>query len=125
MTPGAEKPNPDLNAKQAKPERRAMVGLGYIVAAIATILLLVCFLRHVRCALPPTDWAKFADLHAPAVIGLPIAATAAFVLTATFRVLEGPITFDFLGLKFAGASAASFLWIATFLSVVLALRALW
>ena len=61
----------------------------------------------------------------PAIIGLPFAALAAFLVVALFRQGEGPIEFEIIGAKFKGAAGQILLWIACFLSISAAIKLLW
>jgi hypothetical protein len=60
-----------------------------------------------------------------AIIGLPFAFIAAFVVVALFRQGAGPIEFDGFGLHFKGASGEIVLWILCFVAISGAMRLLW
>jgi hypothetical protein len=55
-----------------------------------------------------SEWAnpgwKGVFQHFAAVVGLPCAAAASFIVIALFRTTEGKIKFDAFGFKFEGAS---------------------
>jgi hypothetical protein len=60
-----------------------------------------------------------------AIVGLPAAATASFVVVTLLRQAERPIEFEGLGFKFRGASGEIVLWICCFLASAGAIRLLW
>lgn len=60
-----------------------------------------------------------------AIVGLPFAAMAAFIVVTLFRQPEQPIEFEGLGFKFKGASGEIVLWIFCFLATSGALHLLW
>jgi len=70
-------------------------------------------------------WLELALNHFPAVIGLPAAAAASFVVVLLLRNTEGPIEFEGLGFKFKGASGPVVLWVFVFLAIAAAIRMLW
>ena len=53
----------------------------------------------------------------PAIIGLPFAFIAAFVVVAPFRQGSAPIEFGGFGVSFKGASGEIILWILCFLAI--------
>ena len=61
----------------------------------------------------------------PAIIGLPFAGLAAFVVVALFRQSEGVIEFEVSGLKLKGAAGQIVLWVLCFLAIVGAIALLW
>jgi len=61
----------------------------------------------------------------PAIIGLPFAAVAAFIVAAVFRQSETPLEFEAVGVKLKGAAGELVLWIACFLAIVAGIRVLW
>lgn len=63
--------------------------------------------------------------HFTALVGLPAAFGAAFVVVALFRTVEGRIVFSALGFKFEGASGPIVMWVLCFLAIVAAIKALW
>lgn len=52
-----------------------------------------------------------------AVVGLPFAFLAAFIIVALFRQAEGEIEFEAVGVKMKGAAGQIVLWIMTFLAI--------
>ncbi len=63
--------------------------------------------------------------HGPAVIGVPLAAVVATGLIGGLRAIDGKLRITLLGLEAEGAGAALLGWIAVFLAIILAVRALW
>lgn len=61
----------------------------------------------------------------PAIVGLPFAAIAAFIVVAVFRQSETPLELEVLGFKLKGAAGELVLWIACFLAIVVGIRMLW
>jgi len=60
-----------------------------------------------------------------AIIGLPFAFIAAFVVVALFRQGETPIQFEAFGLKLSGAAGEIVLWVLCFISIAGAIGFLW
>jgi hypothetical protein len=60
-----------------------------------------------------------------AIIGLPFAFIAAFIVVALFRQGDSPIEFKGLGLEFKGASGEVILWLLCFLAISGAIKLLW
>lgn len=60
-----------------------------------------------------------------AIVGLPFAAMASFVVVTLLRQSEQPIEFEGLGFKFKGASGEIVLWVFCFLATSGALHLLW
>lgn len=63
--------------------------------------------------------------HFPAIIGIPVAAFAAFVLVALFRTSDGTIKVTVSKLAFEGASGPIIMWAICFLVIVLGVSLLW
>jgi hypothetical protein len=70
-------------------------------------------------------WSRVIFYDFPATIGLPMAASASFVVIAFFRSSEGPIKFEAFGLKFEGASGPIVMWVLCFVAIAGAIKALW
>ena len=60
-----------------------------------------------------------------AIIGLPFAFIAAFVVVALFREGAGPMEFSGFGLTSKGASGEIILWILCFLAIAGSIQLLW
>ena len=99
-----------------------LVLTGMAVAAFAVLL---------------TLWIVFVDLskkqytdlilgHFQALVGLPMAAIAAFVLVAFLRQRSGEgLEFKGLGFHFKGPSGEVVLWILCFITIVGAIKLVW
>jgi hypothetical protein len=71
------------------------------------------------------NWTGVAFDHFPATVGLPLAATASFIVIALFRTTEGQIKFEGLRFKFEGASGPIIMWIMCFLAITIGIKLLW
>ncbi len=71
------------------------------------------------------QWVDISKEHASAVVGLPIAAVAAFMLVSVLQVTTGKVEFEGIGFKFRGASGPIVLWIACFIAMVISIKLLW
>lgn len=60
-----------------------------------------------------------------AIIGLPFAFLAAFIVIALFRQSEGPIEFEAIGIKLSGAAGPIVLWVICFLAITGGIAMLW
>lgn len=89
------------------------------VALVATAVGIIAFCRRVL------DLNVMLDQHASAILGLPLAAMVATIISAAVRALDGKIRFDLLGLKMEGASGVVVAWILVFLAIVFCIRILW
>ena len=71
-------------------------------------------------------WPKLVEQHFSAIIGLPMAALASFVIVVFLKqTSEQPIEFEGLGFKFKGPSGEVVLWLMCFIGIVLAIKLLW
>lgn len=61
----------------------------------------------------------------PAIIGLPFAFVAAFIVVSLFRQNEQPLEVEGLGFKLKGAAGEVVLWVLCFMVIVGAIRLLW
>ena len=75
------------------------------------------------------DRQQYIDLvvgHFPAVVGLPMAAIAAFVLVAYLQQRSGEgVRFKGLGFEFEGPSGQVVLWAICFIVIALMIKVLW
>ncbi len=111
-------------------DQRKRVSASQVVAIVLASIAAVCgicvygfVLYVVKVGL--TDWKSVLEGHFPAIIGLPGAAVVAFTLVVFLRQTDGPLEFEGLGFKFKGASGQVAMWIACFLAITLAIKALW
>ena len=72
-----------------------------------------------------TPWQTVLEKQFAAIVGLPGAAAAAFVLVIFLRQTEGPIEFEAPGFKIKGAAGQLFIWVICFLSMAGAIKWLW
>jgi hypothetical protein len=71
------------------------------------------------------DLVVIAKAHAPAMIGIPWAGGAAFIVVLVLRTSFGAINFKVLGVEFKGASGPIVMWVLCFLVEVAAIKTLW
>ena len=70
-------------------------------------------------------WPELIREHFAAVVGLPMAAVAAFIVVALFRQSEGPIEIEGAGFKLKGATGPVILWAMCFFVIAWAIKELW
>jgi hypothetical protein len=71
-------------------------------------------------------WPKLVEQHFSAIIGLPMAGLASFVIVVFLKqTSEQPIEFEGLGFKFKGPSGEVVLWLMCFIGIALAIKLLW
>lgn len=93
-----------------------------LLLAISLLLspLLILFLLY-----QSGDLLAISTAHAPAMIGIPWAGGAAFIVVLVLRTSFGAIEFKILTVEFKGASGPIVMWVLCFLVEVLAIRSLW
>jgi hypothetical protein len=95
-----------------------------VVLALAITLLVaplwVAFLLY-----QSGDLLLLAKAHPRAIIGVPWAGGAAFIVVLVLRTSFGDVKFKILETEFAGASGPIVMWVLCFLVEVLAIRLLW
>jgi hypothetical protein len=101
---------------------RPIINIGIALAALAATASLIVAAWVNRFDPVLTD---LVVKNFPAIIGLPFAFIAAFVVVALFRQGSAPIEFTGLGLSFKGASGEIILWILCFLAISGSIRMLW
>ena len=100
--------------------RRVTLGIALFAVMGMAVLLVRLWIDRFDPELTRLVTANF-----PAIIGLPFAAIAAFIIVAVFRQSETPLEFEVLGFKLKGAAGELVLWIACFLAIVASIRLLW
>ncbi len=95
-----------------------------VVLALA-IVLLSAPLAIVFLLYQSGDLIALANAHAQAMIGVPWAGGAAFIVVLVLRTSFGAINFKVLGTEFKGASGPIVMWVFCFLVEVSAIKVLW
>ena len=95
------------------------------VVLLLAIVLLIAPLGIVFLLYRSGDLVVIAGEHAQAVIGIPWAGGAAFIVVLVLRTSFGPINFKILGTEFKGASGPIVMWVFCFLVEVSAIKVLW
>lgn len=89
-----------------------------LTALIATwLVLIVNSLDAVRTELLPQ--------HFIAIVALPAAGAASFILIFIFRQTSGPVEIEGFSIKFKGAAGPLILWIMCFLAMAGAIKMVW
>ena len=101
---------------------RRWITLGIGIFAILGIAILIAGLWINRY---DPELTRLVMSNFPAIIGLPFAAIAAFIIVAVFRQSETPLEFEVVGFKLKGAAGELVLWIACFVAIVAGIRLLW
>ena len=94
------------------------------IAVVGLMLVAVC----IAAAWFNRDDRVLSDLvvrNFPAIIGLPFAFLAAFIVVALFRQTDGEIEFTAIGIHLKGAAGPIVLWIVCFLSISDSISLLW
>ena len=71
------------------------------------------------------DLVAIARDHAPAIIGIPWAGGAAFIVVLVLRTSFGAVEFKVLSVEFRGASGPIVMWVLCFLVEIIAIKALY
>jgi hypothetical protein len=111
-----------IDQRQRFEHRRRSVNLAVALASLIGVILAVVVLWQERYDPVLTE---IVSRNFAAIIGLPRAAMAAFVVVALFRQDERPLEFEGFGFKFRGASGEIVLWIACFGAITGAIYVLW
>ena len=116
----------DSLEKEKKSSRNLIVTWG-LVSVIGSGVFFVCSLAILMIYSFCNDeqWLEMGKEHSAASVGIPLAIVIAFLLVSILQVTSGKIEFQALGFKFSGASGPIIMWIACFLSMIVALRLLW
>jgi len=116
-----------LPEKESKLSPRSfIIKLGLFCITVFAAIFTCSFFGVIVCSFwTDNEWVDIAKKHAPAVIGLPIATMAAFLLVSVLQVTAGKVEFEALGFKFRGASGPIVLWIACFIAMLIGITLLW
>lgn len=96
-----------------------------VIVLLLLISLLVSSLSILALLYQSGDLLLLAKENARAMIGIPWAGGAAFIVVLVLRTSFGEIDFKFLGMSFAGASGPIVMWVLCFLVEVYAIQLLW
>lgn len=102
---------------------RRVASSGLVLLVTLAVFLLLFLILAVQFG--QGYWLRVALNHFPAVLGLPAAASGAFLVVTLLRNTEGPLEFEGLGFRFKGASGPVVLWALCFLVIASAIRMLW
>lgn len=110
------------SSKAEEPGHAALMGA--ILSVVVSAILLVFWGIELRDTTDPITLHIVTE-HFPAVIGLPMAGIASFIVVVLLKHVHGPIEFEGLGFRFSGASGPVAMWIACFLAIVMSIKLLW
>jgi hypothetical protein len=114
-----------LKRETVMPDARSKERATYI-AALATIAgAFLTFLLFIVADWEQGYWPRIIENHFAAVVGLPLAAAAAFIIVTLLRQGQGELEFEGLGFKFRGPSGQIVLWLLCFLGIAGAIKLLW
>ena len=114
--------------KAKLPETEIELPPGWVRVAVVLLLavtLLSAPLSIVFLLYQSGDLVALAKTHAQAMIGIPWAGGAAFIVVLVLRTSFGAINFKVLGTEFKGASGPIVMWVLCFLVEVSAIKLLW
>ena len=126
--------NNNINTEEKKKNKILMFMLFYL---LPFFFILLVFINFILSETPNQAfrWLTIADLqiinkdilksHYAALIGLPLAAIFSLWVVVILRNKSGPIEFEFISLKFKGASGQVILWILCFLTITAAIKFVW
>lgn len=97
----------------------------YLIVSIAVFSGL-SFTYLVYCVWLEKPWVlTILQEHFAGVVSIPLASIGSLCVVLVLRSTEGPIEFEGLGFRFAGAAGPVVLWALCFIVTVLGIRALW
>ena len=105
-------------------QERALSFLIFLLIVLAFVALVGTWLTLVIVSFDEVRTALLIE-HYVAIVGLPAAGAAAFVLVFLFRQTSGPIEIEAFGTKFRGATGPLVLWNLCFLSMAAAIKMVW
>ena len=106
-------------------EHRLKKTIAYVGIACVVLFAAVFFGRVAWLAFNEAFWADVGKKHFAAVVGLPAAALASFLLVVVLETAAGHIELRVLGFEFKGASGPIVMWVLCFLAVAFAIWLLW
>lgn len=97
-----------------------------LTVAIGTIAFSAVFFGRIAyLAISESFWINLGEKHFAAVVGLPAAALAAFILVLVLETTLGEMEFKVLGFEFRGSSGPVVLWVFSFLAISFSIWLLW
>lgn len=114
----------DTNSTQDRRIFRAVIATLVLIALAVVGGVFVYFLALDIAYAQPWMMQVFKE-HTAAVLGLPLAAIAAFALVLVLETKSGRIEFEGFGFKFRGASGEVIMWVICFLAIVSSIKLLW
>jgi hypothetical protein len=96
------------------------IGLGAAIA-VCTFVVFATFIVGLKF----THWQLMLKDHFAALVGLPVAAIASFVLVIFLRQTVGPMKVKLPGFEFDGAAGQGIMWIFFFLSMSYSIHLVW
>lgn len=126
-TPPAVDP-PEESASESsptKPEKYWPIRGSALILTIVACTSAIIGIKVIVCRLSNDQLFALVQAHAPAIVGIPAAALFSLAIVSAARSIGGAAKISIAGLRAEGATATVVLWIAAFLTLVLAIRALW
>ena len=114
----------DTSSTQKRRGFRTVVATLVLIALVIVGGVFVYFLALDIAYAQPWMMDVFKE-HTAAVLGLPLAAIAAFALVLVLETKSGRIEFEGFGFKFRGASGEVIMWVICFLTIVSSIKLLW
>jgi hypothetical protein len=99
-------------------------GMPVLLASVLSLILVISFFAYIW-RISMSDWEAVFRAHFSTVVGLPFAATFAFVIVQFLSQTKGPVEFEGLSFKFKGAAGQVVMWVLCFLAMVLGIKVLW
>ena len=97
----------------------------YGLAAAVSLGAAICLGLKWHSMLGQTPGTQAQIDHAPVLLGIPFAITAALALVCSARALDPHARVSFLGVHLRGSGATVICWLVVFAALTIAIRALW
>jgi hypothetical protein len=118
-------PKPDEPLPPKSYERRfgrALLGIGFLGVAVPSAL---AFAYTIRRLAQDGQLNTIIANHIPAIVGIPLAIMAAFLIVELLKGLHGPIRITSKLGEFEGATGPTLLWLFCFIALVWSIKLLW
>ena len=102
--------------------RRIAIWVLFIGVILICVAVFVTFARYGKA---DELWIPMAREHFAAMVGLPMAALASFIVVMVLRSSAGPIEFEAWGLKLKGAAGPIVFWVICFMAIAVCIKMLW